>query len=159
MVCTTTHIRNNFIQRLKILLTRLWHSKRLTGGKCHIIGWQALPVIDINGFVKPLLHIKIRLRNDFKFDLYHVQGKCNRQQFDDFLSENRVWHFMQTVSLGVNLPEMSNPVYWNKLEKKNQNIVCCFFFLDCAIGICNYYLCKHLMEFCRGESYLSYQSP
>ena len=28
--------------------------------------------------------------------------------------ENRVWHFMQIVSLGDNLHEMSNPVFWEK---------------------------------------------
>ena len=31
--------------------------------------------------------------------------------------ENRIWHFMQIVSLGDNLHEMSNPVFWEKLEK------------------------------------------
>ena len=31
-----------------------------------------------------------------------------------FFSENRIWHFMQIVSLGDNLHEMSNPVFWEK---------------------------------------------
>ena len=28
-----------------------------------------------------------------------------------------------------------------------------FVFLNCATGMCNYYFCKHLMKYCRGESY------
>ena len=31
-----------------------------------------------------------------------------------FFSENRIWHFMQIVSYGDNLHEMSNPVFWEK---------------------------------------------
>ena len=31
-----------------------------------------------------------------------------------FFTENRIWHFMQIVSLGDNLHEMSNPVFWEK---------------------------------------------
>ena len=31
-----------------------------------------------------------------------------------FFPENRIWHFMQIVSLGDNLHEMSNPVFWEK---------------------------------------------
>ena len=31
--------------------------------------------------------------------------------------ENRLWHFMQIVSLGDNLHEMSEPVFWK--NKKN----------------------------------------
>ena len=27
------------------------------------------------------------------------------------------------------------------------------FFFYCATGMCNYYFCKHLMKYCRGESY------
>ena len=34
-----------------------------------------------------------------------------------FFSENRIWHFMQIVSLGDNLHEMSNPVFWEKIRK------------------------------------------
>ena len=34
-----------------------------------------------------------------------------------FFPENRIWHFMQIISLGDNLYEMSNPVCWEKLEK------------------------------------------
>ena len=39
-----------------------------------MIGWLASAVIDINGFVYPLLQIDN--------DLYHAQGKFNRQQID-----------------------------------------------------------------------------
>ena len=31
-----------------------------------------------------------------------------------FSPENRIWHFMQIVSNGDNLHEMSNPVLWEK---------------------------------------------
>ena len=34
-----------------------------------------------------------------------------------FFPENRVWHFMQVVSIGDNLHEMSQPVIWE--NKKN----------------------------------------
>ena len=39
-----------------------------------------------------------------------------------FSSENRIWHFMQTVSDGDNLHEMSNHVFW---EKNKKNILKC----------------------------------
>ena len=39
------------IQRLIILLTERWSSKRLTRGKCHITGQLVSAVIGINGFV------------------------------------------------------------------------------------------------------------
>ena len=35
--------------------------------------------------------------------------------------ENRIWHFMQIVSKGDNLHEMSNPDFWEK-KKKKKNI-------------------------------------
>ena len=31
-----------------------------------------------------------------------------------FFPENWIWHFMQIVSFGDNLHEMSNPVFWEK---------------------------------------------
>ena len=31
-----------------------------------------------------------------------------------FFLENRIWHFKQLVSTGINLHEMSNPVFWKK---------------------------------------------
>ena len=34
-----------------------------------------------------------------------------------FFPENRIWHFMQTVSIGDDLHKMSNPVFWEKEEK------------------------------------------
>ena len=33
------------------------------------------------------------------------------------LPEYKIWHFMQIVSIGDNLHEMSNPVSWEKYEK------------------------------------------
>ena len=47
--------------------------------------WLASAVIGINGFVQPLLQINIRLRNVFKFNLYHTQGTFKGQQFDYML--------------------------------------------------------------------------
>ena len=39
-----------------------------------------------------------------------------------FFPENRLWHFMQTVSLGErdNLYEMSKPIFWEKKKKKKK---------------------------------------
>ena len=34
-----------------------------------------------------------------------------------FFPENRIWYFMQIVSWGDNLQEMSNPVFWGKIRK------------------------------------------
>ena len=31
-----------------------------------------------------------------------------------FFPENRIWHFVQIVSTGNNLHEMSKPVFWEK---------------------------------------------
>ena len=43
------------------------------------------------------------------------------------------------------------------LEQIRKNVSKCrlliFFFFDCATGLCNYYFCKHLMKYCRGESF------
>ena len=45
-----------------------------------------------------------------------MQEMTNWVIFFLFFPENRIWHFMQIVSNGDNLHEMSNPVFW---EKKN----------------------------------------
>ena len=37
--------------------------------------------------------------------------------FSFFFPENKIWHFMQTVSIGDSLHEMSNPVFWEKYFK------------------------------------------
>ena len=34
-----------------------------------------------------------------------------------FFPENRIWQFMQIISTGDNLPELSTPVLWEKVEK------------------------------------------
>ena len=34
-----------------------------------------------------------------------------------FFPENRIWYFMQIVSNGDNLHEMSKPVFWEESEK------------------------------------------
>ena len=36
-----------------------------------------------------------------------------------FFPENRIWHFMQIVSTGDNLHEMSDPVFWKKKIKES----------------------------------------
>ena len=38
-----------------------------------------------------------------------------------FSPQNRLWHFMQIISLGDNLHEMSKSIFWKK--KKIQNVV------------------------------------
>ena len=43
------------------------------------------------------------------------------------IPENRLWHFMQIVSWGDNLREMSKPVFWEQNRKIFQNVVCCNF--------------------------------
>ena len=35
-----------------------------------------------------------------------------------FFRENRVWHFMQIVSCGDNLHEMSNSIFWGRKKKR-----------------------------------------
>ena len=41
--------------------------------------------------------------------------------------ENKIWHFMQIVSTGDNLHEMSIPVSWKK-RKIFQNVICLKFY-------------------------------
>ena len=53
------------------------------------------------------------------FNLYNSLGKCSRRQIGDifailFPPKNRIWLFMQIVSNGDDLHEMSNPVFWGK---------------------------------------------
>ena len=43
-----------------------------------------------------------------------------------FFPENRIWHFMQIVSIGDNLHEMSNPVFWEKWRQFAWNVKSCF---------------------------------
>ena len=35
--------------------------------------------------------------------------------------ENRLWNFMQIVSLGDNLHEMSKPVFWEKMKNVSKH--------------------------------------
>ena len=56
----------------------------------------------------------------FITNLNQSLGRFSRQQNDDILlifSENRVWQFMQIVSLVDNLHEMSNPNFWKSKNK------------------------------------------
>ena len=48
------------------------------------------------------------------YKTYYAMSKFSRQQTDDIFLlflENRIWHFMQIVSLGDNLHEVSNPTF------------------------------------------------
>ena len=60
------------------------------------------------------------------FNLYHSLGKFSRWQIDDmfflYIPENSFWHFMQIVSIGDNLHEISNPV---SRENKKDISKCC----------------------------------
>ena len=64
------------------------------------------------------------------FNLHHSLDLLSRRQInkieigDIFFLENRICYFMQIVSIGDNLHEMSNPVLWEKSEKIFQNVIC-----------------------------------
>ena len=48
------------------------------------------------------------------FNTYHAMGRFNRGKlmiFFLFFLENRIWYFMQIVSLGDNLHAVSNPIF------------------------------------------------
>ena len=48
------------------------------------------------------------------FNTYQAMGRFSRQQIGDvflIFQENRIWHFMQIVSLGNNLHEVSDPIF------------------------------------------------
>ena len=50
-------------------------------------------------------------------NLYHSLGNSADDKLVIFFlccQENRLWHFMQIVSIGDNLHEMSKPVFWEK---------------------------------------------
>ena len=51
-----------------------------------------------------------------------------------FSPENRIWHFIQIVSIGDNLYEMSNPVFWEKNKKNRANLSFCWICPLCDIG-------------------------
>ena len=40
-----------------------------------------------------------------------------------FFPESKIWCFMQSVFLGNNLHEMSNPIFWKKKEKNISNLL------------------------------------
>ena len=52
-------------------------------------------------------------------NLYHTRLIQQMTNLWYFISpENKTWHFMQIVSSGDNLHEMSNPVFWENKKKK-----------------------------------------
>ena len=80
-------------------------------------------------------------------------GRC--KMGDVFFSRNRIWHFMQIVSTGDNLHEMSNSVFWENLEKKNQYVVCCKFypsFKFLNIQIINNHTCDAILYISRDSA-------
>ena len=93
-----------------------------------------------SGMEKLTLNL-IQTSDGFKFNLYHAQGKFRKQGLT----------FHTNCLLGT-LHEMSNPVFWKKSEKyfKMPSVDC---FFDWTTCMCNYYFCKHLKKYCRGESY------
>ena len=52
----------------------------------------------------------------YKFNFYNTLGLFSWWQIDDIFifPENRIWHFLQNVSIRDNLHRMSKPVYWEK---------------------------------------------
>ena len=61
-------------------------------------------------------------------------------------STESVGPFHETVCMKI-----LNLVFRNKSQKYFKMLS--IFFFDCTTGMCNYYFCKHLMKYCRGESY------
>ena len=51
--------------------------------------------------------------------LFHLYNSADDELtiFFLFSAENRIWYFMQIVSNGDNLHEISNPVFWKKKKK------------------------------------------
>ena len=47
----------------------------------------------------------------------------------NFFPENRLWYFMQIISFGSDLNEMSKPVFWEKYQ-----FLICFKFSECGKG-------------------------
>ena len=43
-----------------------------------------------------------------------IFSRQHTEIFSLFFPENRIWHFMQIVSIGDNLHEMSDAVFWEK---------------------------------------------
>ena len=46
--------------------------------------------------------------------LYHSLGLFSKWQFGDIFLETRFWYFMQIVSTGDNLHEISKSAFWEK---------------------------------------------
>ena len=62
--------------------------------------------------------------NRIKVDLYRSLDRISRRQTDDILlifPENRLWHFMQIVSQGGEMREMTKYIFW----ENNKNVSRC----------------------------------
>ena len=47
-------------------------------------------------------------------NILHTGYKFQQMNFEIFFPETTIWHFMHIVSLGDNLHEVSNPIFWEK---------------------------------------------
>ena len=60
-------------------------------------------------------------------NLYHSLGYFSRRQIGNIFflfSPERIWHFLQIVSIRDNLHELSKPIFWDKIRKLFQIVVC-----------------------------------
>ena len=48
-----------------------------------------------------------------------------------FPEKKKIWYFMQTVSIGDNLQDTSNPVFEGKIRKTVQYVVCWKSYSEC----------------------------
>ena len=89
----------------------LWHYQRYI---C-ILNWKQKT--KLSGLLLPTYDIRVIFP-------WHNLLNAKHARFP----ENRFWHFMQSVSLGDNLHEVSKSVFWEN-KKKEQNSVCWNFHL------------------------------
>ena len=60
-------------------------------------------------------------------NLYHSLGYFSRRQIGNIFflfSPERIWHFLQIVSIRDNLHELPKPIFWDKIRKLFQIVVC-----------------------------------
>ena len=86
------------------------------------IAWLNTYYIAMCGYCLKIIILNIGVCDAWaKFDAYHMLGKISSRRhletFFLFFPENRLWHFMQIVSSGDNLQEMSKPVFLGNIRK------------------------------------------
>ena len=90
----------------------------------------------MNRYLEPEIPFHLK-QHKFTHTYYHSLAKSADDKmmilFFLFLQENRIWYFMQNVSNGDNLHEMSNPVFWENRE----NILKCRLLkiLHCVLSV------------------------